>query len=178
MVYAPVLGTGSSRIKGSSPFLPTKYIDLSSSKARATPHQIDFLVLYLYLSKGSFDPLFEPMKKTILVVDDHEMMLDVIKRMLAEFGFDVVSASNGKEALDVLKHIRPDLILSDVQMPEIDGIELAKRAPADIPFVFMTGKLELNSRSIENRIPDKKYTILEKPFSKMALVMVLDDHLK
>lgn len=61
---------------------------------------------------------------TILVVDDDTAVLEMLERSLARAGYDVVTAANGREALDLLEEARPGLVLTDVYMPEKDGIEL------------------------------------------------------
>src|SRR3989338_5201306 len=61
------------------------------------------------------------MGKTVLVVDDEPIVVEIIRRKLEEFGFEVMVAYNGQEALACFKKKIPHLILLDVQMPEMDG---------------------------------------------------------
>lgn len=64
--------------------------------------------------------------KSILIVDDNESILDIYKRLFEEEGYDVIIAKSGNECLDKLKSFKPDIILLDVVLPDIDGIELCK----------------------------------------------------
>ena len=80
----------------------------------------------------------------ILVVDDDEAVRSITARMLEITGHIVSEASGGREALDMLEAQTPDLILSDIQMPEMDGnalfLEVRTRYP-DISFIGMSGHL-------------------------------------
>ena len=66
------------------------------------------------------------MSKKILVVDDDKSIRDTLSNYLKRQDFDVYSAENGKSALEITKRVSPDLIITDVRMPEMDGIELLK----------------------------------------------------
>lgn len=83
----------------------------------------------------------------ILVVDDEADILEFISYNLKKEGYEVFTASNGKEALPIAKKMKPDLILLDVMMPIMDGIETCKRIKADSDFnqtyvVFLTARSE------------------------------------
>jgi CheY-like chemotaxis protein len=80
-----------------------------------------------------------------LVVDDSMLIRHTVCRFLEERGFSVESATNGEEALPIIKRIRPDLIVTDMQMPKMSGAELIsalKSQPetANIPVVIVAGK--------------------------------------
>jgi CheY-like chemotaxis protein len=80
-----------------------------------------------------------------LVVDDSMLIRHTVCRFLEERGFAVESATNGQEALETLKRIHPDIIVTDMQMPKMSGSELItalKQQPgtADIPVVIVAGK--------------------------------------
>ncbi len=80
----------------------------------------------------------------ILVVDDEEAMVNVLRAFLQTRGYDVLSARNGSEALERVKQIKIDLIISDIYMPVMDGIKLHKTlrenpATAKMPFLFISG---------------------------------------
>jgi len=82
-------------------------------------------------------------QQTIMVVDDSRCIRQMMKNGLTRAGYKVVSATNGKDALNQLSKIRPDLILSDIDMPEMDGLTFCHaihKAPelADIPFVAIS----------------------------------------
>ena len=83
----------------------------------------------------------------ILVVDDVPENVEIVSARLASHGYEVVTAAGGKEALVAVREHRPDLILLDVMMPELDGIEVCRRLRADssvafIPIVLLTAKSE------------------------------------
>jgi CheY-like chemotaxis protein len=80
-----------------------------------------------------------------LVVDDSMLIRHTVCRFLEERGFTVESATNGLEALDVLKRIQPDLVVTDMQMPKMTGSELitalkSQTSTANIPIVIVAGK--------------------------------------
>ncbi|MBK8023842.1 MAG: response regulator [Chloroflexi bacterium] len=80
---------------------------------------------------------------TVLVVDDEEDSLDVARRLLKKAGANVLSATNGREALELIRHHRPHCILSDLSMPEMDGWlliqELKDSRPTEaIPVIALT----------------------------------------
>lgn len=81
--------------------------------------------------------------KTILVVDDEPTILESMELVLEIEQYTVVTASNGKEALERIAESRPDLVLSDVMMPVMDGLELLRAIKTDpalagIPVVIMS----------------------------------------
>jgi two-component system, sensor histidine kinase and response regulator len=89
----------------------------------------------------------------ILVVDDQPINVELLKRKLEKEGIEILAAYSGQEALDIVSRNKPDLILLDVMMPDMDGIEVCQRLQADedsrqIPVIFVTarnskeGKLE------------------------------------
>ena len=64
---------------------------------------------------------------TILVVDDELMLCDLLKMELGSFGHEVVTANDGREGIALFAHRKPDLMLLDLHMPDMDGIEVLKR---------------------------------------------------
>ncbi|MBI4830111.1 MAG: response regulator, partial [Candidatus Lindowbacteria bacterium] len=78
---------------------------------------------------------------TILVVDDEKNTREALTKILREDGYDVIAAADGYQAIDLVTREMPDLILADLRMPGMDGIELLSRTRVkglDIPFVMMT----------------------------------------
>jgi CheY-like chemotaxis protein len=67
------------------------------------------------------------MEKSILLVDDEEGICKVLSIALADMGYHVRTAENGVEALRIFKDERPPIVLTDIKMPEMDGIELLRR---------------------------------------------------
>ena len=87
----------------------------------------------------------EVMSVVALVVDDSMLIRHTVCRFLEERGFAVESATNGLEALEALKRVRPDIIITDIQMPKMNGSEFitaVKNQPAfaDIPIVIVAGR--------------------------------------
>ena len=80
-----------------------------------------------------------------LVVDDSMLIRHTVCRFLEERGFEVESATNGREALDMLQAVHPDLIITDMQMPQMDGTQFitvlkSKQETAGIPIVVLSGR--------------------------------------
>lgn len=87
------------------------------------------------------------MPKTILVVDDDRLGVELVKRKLEEQGYEVPTAANGQEALDSLKSKIPDMIILDVQMPDMNGYTFIiekNKVPEyiKIPVVMLTASAE------------------------------------
>ncbi len=87
-------------------------------------------------------PLSNP-KKTILIVEDNDLNLKLFRDLLGANGYETVETKEGYEAINLTKSLRPDLILMDIQLPEISGLEVTKRIKADkdishIPIIAVT----------------------------------------
>lgn len=84
-------------------------------------------------------------KKKILIVDDSELMLNIISDTIREAGYDVVTATGGREALEMVRKEKPDLVLLDIVMPDMDGFEVCEALRADesnnlLPIIILTAK--------------------------------------
>ena len=73
----------------------------------------------------------------VLVVDDNPLNLDILRTRLGVTGYEVITATDGEAALAVAAAEQPDLILLDVMMPKLDGIEVCRRLKADASLPFM-----------------------------------------
>jgi two-component system OmpR family response regulator len=105
-------------------------------------------------------------KASILVVDDEESITDLVSSALRFAGYDVATESNGFEALRILKKQIPDLVVLDVNMPEIDGFEVCRRIRRDgldVPVIFLTARDDIDDLRIGFRQGGDDY--LTKPFS-------------
>lgn len=120
-------------------------------------------------------------ERTIMVVDDSHPIRMLVQRGLMEAGFHVITAENGKEALEKMKSLHPDLILSDINMPEMDGFELCEALHNDpdlstIPFVVMS---TVNDREQMRRIIQYGATdYMIKPFSIDEMVIHIERFLE
>jgi DNA-binding response OmpR family regulator len=83
-------------------------------------------------------------KKRVLLVDDERAILNVLSIKLRISGYDVVAASSGKEALDVISSACPDVMLLDVVMPGMDGFEVLEklRASSELPIIVFSARPE------------------------------------
>lgn len=84
--------------------------------------------------------------KKILIVDDEVDVVEVVEMLLETEGYQVLKAYNGREALEMLETEIPDLVILDIMMPEIDGVEVCRRMRemeemSDIPIVMFSAKL-------------------------------------
>lgn len=98
--------------------------------------------------------------RTVLVVEDDAPIRGLVSRILTHWGYSVRTAADGQEALDEIARNRPDLVLADVYMPRIGGIELAERLraePSPIPIVLFSA-----TNTHENLPP---VPFLAKPFT-------------
>ena len=108
--------------------------------------------------------------RTILVVEDEQHIAELVIEVLSDAGHRVLTATNGMEALMRLEEERPDLIISNVAMPVMDGIELCKKLQAD-PDLGSIPVLFLSATQTEIDLEDCKYAaLIEKPFDMEALL--------
>ena len=108
----------------------------------------------------------------ILVVEDENDLNRIISRSLRDRGYDVVSASNGLEALEKMETNRFDMILTDIMMPKMDGFALAdsvRLTDKEIPIIFMTAKDDKPSKMFAYSIGVDDYIV--KPFDIDILIM-------
>lgn len=113
------------------------------------------------------------MRTTILSVDDEPDVTQLVKFHLNKAGFDVVTAASGREALDQVRAIKPDLILLDLMLPDIDGFgvcEILRRQTetATIPIIILTAWATRDARHLGLELGALDY--MTKPFSPKTLV--------
>jgi two-component system KDP operon response regulator KdpE len=110
------------------------------------------------------------MSYKILAVDDEDDVRRLIEIKLKKAGFEVVTAVNGQEGLDKAKAERPDLVIMDVMMPEMDGFEALSmiRKISDVPVIMLTVKNEDEDKHLAFSSGADDY--LTKPFSPQELV--------
>jgi DNA-binding response OmpR family regulator len=108
--------------------------------------------------------------KKILVVDDKANVRTLVREYLTEQGFLVATAENGQMALYAARQEKPDLILLDIMMPEMDGFEFIRtyRKEADTPIILLTARLEESDKVVGLELGADDY--VTKPFGMRELV--------
>ena len=109
---------------------------------------------------------FKKQRKRVLVVDDEENIRQILKEYLNEFGYEVACAVNGQEALQIYKNGHFDVILSDLVMRPVDGLELlgeVKKVDPDAIFIMITGYPSIESALEAVKKGAKDY--ITKPFN-------------
>lgn len=112
----------------------------------------------------------------ILVVDDEPLLCKMVSAMLRRAGYEIQTVTNGSDALAAVEKELPDLITLDVMMPDISGLEVARRLRADertasIPIIFVTA-LDRSVSAELRRLTEEPHTYhLDKPFSRDQLVL-------
>ena len=111
--------------------------------------------------------------KTIMVVDDNPDIITIVKTILEGKGYSVFSASSGAELLNMLKVQNPDLIILDIMMPEMDGLEVLSRLKAmsetaTIPVILLTAKVQYEDVLGGYKLGADYY--ITKPFTSTQLV--------
>lgn len=110
----------------------------------------------------------------ILLVEDDEDLNRFVATSLRNAGYDVVSARNGKDALDKTENVKCDLLLTDIMMPEMNGFELAesiRTTDKTMPIIFMTAKDDKPSKMLGYNIGIDEY--VTKPFDMDILLMTI-----
>jgi sigma-B regulation protein RsbU (phosphoserine phosphatase) len=120
------------------------------------------------------------MNKRVLLVDDSETVLQFEKLILRGSGYELVTAKNGNQALAQVDALRPDLILLDLMMPELDGLETLRRLKerpetGDIPVVVVTTKGAPDI--VEQAFAAGCSDFLTKPVDKIELLAKVRKHL-
>ena len=109
-------------------------------------------------------------KKKILVVDDEVKIIKLVRTYLEGSGFEVVSASQGTEALAAFNCLKLDLIVLDLMLPEMDGFDVARviRRNSDVPIIMLTARVEETDKIVGLELGADDYVV--KPFSPRELV--------
>jgi DNA-binding response OmpR family regulator len=110
------------------------------------------------------------MSQKILVVDDELEIVKVVRAYLEQSGFRVITASDGEQALTVFRHEQPDLIVLDLSLPKLDGLDVCRaiRRDSNVPIIMLTARVEETDRLIGLEIGADDY--ITKPFSPREVV--------
>ncbi len=115
------------------------------------------------------------MKKTVLIVDDEEMIRQSLEGILTDEGYDVLTASSGEEALKIIEDELPSLVLLDIWLPGIDGLEALKVIKSDYPAVCVV--MMSGHGTIETAVKATKlgaFDFIEKPLSLEKVILAVD----
>ena len=107
----------------------------------------------------------------VLVVDDEDSITDLVATALRSVGFEVATAANGRQALERASNFRPELVVLDVMLPDLDGFEVVRRLRSDgvrVPVVFLTARDATEDKVAGLTIGGDDY--VTKPFSLEELV--------
>lgn len=110
----------------------------------------------------------------VLVVDDEQGILDVIRILLANNGFTPHTAHGGKAALEAIERVRPDIVISDIRMPGITGVEVlaaAREADPETPVILMTAQATL--QSAVQAVNEGAFYYIQKPFRNDDLLAIV-----
>ena len=113
-------------------------------------------------------------KKVVVCIEDEPEMIDLVKLILGRKGFDLVGAVGGREGLETVRRLKPDLVLLDLMMPDMDGWEVYQQMKADeelkdIPVVVVTAKAQSIDKVLGLHIA-KVDDYVTKPFGPQELL--------
>jgi two-component system alkaline phosphatase synthesis response regulator PhoP len=106
----------------------------------------------------------------VLVVDDDPGIVKLVRAYLEQAGFEVAVAYDGKKAMQIARHDRPDLVILDLMLPEMDGWDVCRalRKESDVPIIMLTARVEESDKLIGLELGADDY--VTKPFSPRELV--------
>ena len=110
---------------------------------------------------------------TILVVDDERLIADTISEILRGSGFDVTTAYDGREALELARNSRPDYLLTDVLMPKMNGVDLAiavRNMHSATRILLFSGNVGISTVLEHGRKQGHEFSVLGKPVHPTALL--------
>jgi DNA-binding NtrC family response regulator len=113
-------------------------------------------------------------KPKVLVVDDESSILDSLRILLRNEGFAPITAHGGKQGLEQLNEVEPDIVLTDVRMPAVSGLEIlsaARQHDADLPVILMTAQATL--QSAVQAVNEGAFYYIQKPFRNDELLAIL-----
>lgn len=124
------------------------------------------------------EDIYNEYKKTILVVDDEKMIINLLKHNLEKEGYNVIEAYDGLEAIDVATSEKPDLILLDIMLPKLDGLSVCKRIKnmMNVPILMVSAKDEELDKIVGLELGADDY--ITKPFSVRELLARIKANLR
>jgi len=123
-----------------------------------------------YTVSGMMYSQRKSMVTRILIVDDEPPIIDILEYNLKKANYKVIVARDGQEALDKARHQRPDLVILDLMLPKLDGLEVCRalRRDGDLPIIMLTAKDEEIDRVVGLELGADDYVV--KPFSVRELL--------
>jgi len=117
-------------------------------------------------------------RKKVVCIEDEPEMIDLVKLILGRKGFDLTGAMGGREGLEVVRRIKPDLVLLDLMMPDMDGWEVYQQMKADedlmkIPVIVVTAKAQSIDKVLGLHIA-KVDDYVTKPFGPQELLQSVE----
>jgi len=117
-------------------------------------------------------------KKTILVVDDEVQLVEMIKMRLEAHNFNILTAFDGQEALEVARREKPDLIVLDIMLPKIDGYKVCRMLKFDekykgIPIIMFTARAQESDKKLGEEVGADAYVV--KPFEPELLLKKINE---
>jgi two-component system response regulator HydG len=115
-----------------------------------------------------------PIKPTVLVVDDESGILDSLNILLRNEGFTPTLAQGGKAGLERLSEMSPDIVLTDIRMPHVTGVEIlaaARQSDPDVPVILMTAQATL--QSAVQAVNEGAFYYIQKPFRNDEMIAIL-----
>jgi DNA-binding NtrC family response regulator len=115
-------------------------------------------------------------RKSVLIVDDEPDIVSDLTELFESEGWEVFSASNGKEALRTMQSQSPNVVLSDIQMPDMDGLQLLEeiyKSGADTPVILLTGFRD--EKKMQRAWESCVFDFTDKPFNSKHLLTVVEN---
>jgi DNA-binding response OmpR family regulator len=113
-------------------------------------------------------------KRRVVYIEDEQEMIDLVRLILNRRGFEIIGANGGRDGLDLVRQMAPDLVLLDLMMPDMDGWDVYQQMKADdgtqnIPVIVVTAKAQSIDKVLGLHIA-KVDDYISKPFSPQELV--------
>jgi DNA-binding NtrC family response regulator len=118
--------------------------------------------------------LLQESRPTVLIIDDESAIVDTLRILLKNEGFAAHVAFGGKQGLEQIEAIRPDIVISDIRMPAVGGLDVlaaAKAQDPDMPVILMTAQASLQTAI--TAVNDGAFHYVQKPFQNDALVAIV-----
>jgi CheY-like chemotaxis protein len=130
-------------------------------------------------SSDPSSPVSSPDKLKILVADDEPLVALTLAEILTGEGFEVMSVSNGAAAVEAARSLRPDILLSDVMMPKMNGIEAAKKIMGFLPdcrIILLSGQAATGDLLKQAHDQGHDFELVTKPIQPDFLLAILRQH--